>query len=68
MKERNGWLGLVGWDFGWLGLHQPLIILLMVCSEARAKKIEIKICHLKQKTEILLKTTIQTFIIFLSRP
>ena len=22
----------------WLGLHHPLIILLMVCSEARAKK------------------------------
>ena len=52
----------------WLGLHHPLIILLMVCSEARAKKIEIKIYHLKQKTEILLKIMIQTFPVFLSRP
>ena len=36
----------------------------MVCSETCAKKTEIKIYHLKQKKEILLKTIIQTFIIF----
>ena len=52
----------------WLGLHHPLIILSIVCSEAHAKKIQIKIYHLKQKAEILLKIMIQTFIIFLSRP
>ena len=55
----------------WLRLHHSLIILMMVCLEARAKKlklksIEIKIYHLKLKTEILLKAMIQTFIIFLS--
>ena len=52
----------------WLRLHHSLVMILMVCSEARAKKIEIKIYHLKQKMEILLKTMIQTFIIILSRP
>ena len=40
----------------------------MVGSEACAKKIETNIYDLKQKTEILLKTMVKTYIIFLSRP
>ena len=33
----------------WLGLHHPLIVLLMVYSEPRAKKNETKIYHLNKK-------------------